>query len=193
MAAIQTILHPTDFSEPAQSALRLAQRLAHDHGARLILLHVVPRADIYGELGMTIPLPEVQKEVLEKRRTQLEELAAGTGAEWHVVEAVHVASESYEDALNERLRELQPGDPSMRVEYRLCEGESAGEIVHAAATSSCDLIVMGTHGRSGLDRLVMGSVAEAVLRRAVCPVLAVKAPAPTPTEGIVSPLTTTIL
>jgi nucleotide-binding universal stress UspA family protein len=110
----------------------------------------------------------------------------------HVVEAVHVASEGYEEALNERLRELQPDDPSIRAEYRLREGAPAQEILHEAAASSCDLIVVGTHGRTGLARLVTGSVAEAVLRRARCPVLAVKAPGPASSSGATSPLTTRV-
>jgi nucleotide-binding universal stress UspA family protein len=50
-------------------------------------------------------------------------------------------------------------------------------IVDTARDHGCDLIVMGTHGRSGVSRLVLGSVAEEVLRKAPCPVLAVKAPA----------------
>jgi nucleotide-binding universal stress UspA family protein len=307
MAAIHRILHPTDFSDHARPALHLAQRLAHDHGARLIVLHVVPSPVAYGEMGMTIPLPELQQEIVEGHRIEIEELVAGTGAEClvvegvaaqeidriaremscdlivigthgrgavarvllgsvavdvlrqapcpvlaikgpgaherpgeavagsgpgaaapslfpvilfptdfsersrhefgiacalarggsrlvvlHVVEVVHVASEGYEDALNERLRALQPDTPSIQVEYRLREGESAEEILREAAASSCDLIVLGTHGRTGLDRLVTGSVAETVLRRARCPVLVVKAPALASSPGRASPLATTV-
>jgi nucleotide-binding universal stress UspA family protein len=304
MAAICTILHPTDFSDSARTALRLAQRLARDHGARLIVLHVAAPPVTYGEMGVTFPLPEVREGLIERQRIQLEELVAGTCAECrafegvasheieriareepcdlivmgthgrggvarallgsvavdvmrhapcpvlvvkghaaqeragedasaagpgaddrplfpvilhptdfsecsrhafdhacalarrggrlivqHVVEAVHIVSEGYEDALNERLRKLQPGDPQIQVDYRLCAGESAEEILREAAASSCDLIVLGTHGRTGLSRLIMGSVAEAVLRRADCPVLAVKAP--TPSAGLDSPVATT--
>jgi hypothetical protein len=63
----------------------------------------------------------------------------------------------------------------MTVEYRLVEGEPVREILRAARETACDLIVTGTHGRSGLDRLLMGSVAEQLLRKAPCPVLTVKA------------------
>ena len=100
----------------------------------------------------------------------------------HVVEVVHVASEGYEDALNERLRSFQPDDPSIRVEYRLREGEPATETLSEASASGCDLIVLGTHGRTGLDRLVMGSVAEDVLRRAGVPVLIVRGPTDAPSS-----------
>ena len=69
-------------------------------------------------------------------------------------------------------------DPRLDVEYRVAEGDPAAEIVHAAKELGASLIVMGTHGRTGLDRLLMGSVAEAVSRRARCPVLTLKAPFP---------------
>src|SRR5262249_48839479 len=62
------------------------------------------------------------------------------------------------------------------IEYRLSEGDPAVEIIRLAAEVKANLIVMGTHGRTGLGRLMMGSVAEAVLRRAPCPVLTLKAP-----------------
>jgi nucleotide-binding universal stress UspA family protein len=308
MTAIRTILHPTDFSDPAQPALRLAERLARVHGARLIVLHVVAPPVLYGEMGTRNPTPEIQEEILETSRIQLEELLAGTDAEGlivegvaaheivhtagerscdlivmgthgrgavarvllgsvaanvlrrapcpvlalkppgaharsgdeaaaagpdavdrppfpvilhptdfsersrhafefacalargggrlivlHVVEAVHVVSEGYEDALLERLRGLKPVDPSIRVDYRLFDGESASEIMREAAASSCDLIVLGTHGRTGVDRLVTGSVADAVLRHAGCPVLAVKVPKPASSPGVATPLSTNTL
>jgi len=70
----------------------------------------------------------------------------------------------------------QPSDPQIRVEHRVAEGNSAEEILRLAELLSCDLIVMGTHGRTGLGRFLTGSVAEEVLRKAVCPVLVVKIP-----------------
>jgi nucleotide-binding universal stress UspA family protein len=76
----------------------------------------------------------------------------------------------------ERLSNLEPADESISIDYLLADGVAAEEIVHAAVDHKCDLIVMGTHGRSGLGRLVMGSVAEEVMRKAPCPVLTLKAP-----------------
>jgi nucleotide-binding universal stress UspA family protein len=67
-------------------------------------------------------------------------------------------------------------DPWVEVEYRVTDGEPSAEIVRAAAAVNANLIVMGTHGRTGLGRLLMGSVAEAVLRRAPCAVMTLKAP-----------------
>lgn len=66
--------------------------------------------------------------------------------------------------------------PGIEVEHRLVEGDPASAIVEAAKGINCDMIIMGTHGRTGLSRMLMGSVAEVVLRRAPCPVLTAKAP-----------------
>jgi nucleotide-binding universal stress UspA family protein len=87
------------------------------------------------------------------------------------------APAEYHDVVREELEALRPEDPGITVErYRLV-GDEADEIVRLAKAKGCDLIVMGTHGRSGLGRLLMGSVAEMVLRKAPCPVLTVKQPA----------------
>jgi len=75
----------------------------------------------------------------------------------------------------------QPTDPNLRVEHRVAENDNApSEILRIAEEVHCDLIVMGTQGRTGLSRWLAGSVAEEVLRKAPCPVLAVKAPPFTP-------------
>jgi nucleotide-binding universal stress UspA family protein len=91
------------------------------------------------------------------------------------------------EPLRERLHQLRPGDPKVAVEHRLVEGDAATEILRAAGEVKCDLIVMGTHGRTGLGRLLMGSVAEQVVRRAPCPVLTVKTPHP-PVPGSEEPV-----
>jgi nucleotide-binding universal stress UspA family protein len=82
-----------------------------------------------------------------------------------------------EAGLSKQLAAVRPADADLCVEHRLCCGAPAEEILRLARESNSDLIVMGTHGRSGLGRLLLGSVAEAVLRKAPCPVLTVKAPA----------------
>jgi nucleotide-binding universal stress UspA family protein len=76
--------------------------------------------------------------------------------------------------LEDRLFKLQPPDRTIHVQRLLREGDPAQEILHTAEETKADLIVMGTHGRTGLRRLLMGSVAEVVLRKAPCPVLTVK-------------------
>jgi nucleotide-binding universal stress UspA family protein len=76
--------------------------------------------------------------------------------------------------LHEQLHQLRPADPTMLVEHRLVEGDAAVEILRVAEEIKCELIVLGTHGRTGLSRLLMGSVAEQIVRKASCPVLTVK-------------------
>lgn len=76
--------------------------------------------------------------------------------------------------LGERLSRLT--DESIKVEHRLSEGDTVAEILSLAKETNCDVIVMGTHGRRGLGRLLMGSVAEEVVRRAPCAVLTIKSP-----------------
>jgi nucleotide-binding universal stress UspA family protein len=76
----------------------------------------------------------------------------------------------------EELLRLQPPTPTIAVEHLLKEGDPATEILRTAEENGCGLIVMGTHGRTGVRRLLMGSVAEQVLRSSACPVLTVKAP-----------------
>jgi nucleotide-binding universal stress UspA family protein len=82
----------------------------------------------------------------------------------------------YEVDLWRLLDRYHAADPEARFEHCLIEGLPAEEIVRLAEKESCDLIVMGTHGRTGLLRLLMGSVADKVLREARCPVLTVRTP-----------------
>jgi nucleotide-binding universal stress UspA family protein len=69
------------------------------------------------------------------------------------------------------LEDVKPADPSVPYTHRLTMGDPAGEIVRIAADEHAEMIVLGTHGRTGMTRLLMGSVAEAIVRRAPCPVL----------------------
>jgi nucleotide-binding universal stress UspA family protein len=84
-----------------------------------------------------------------------------------------------------KLKEWAPLEPRLTVEHLVEVGYAESVILSTAEDLKADLIVMGTHGRTGLGRLLLGSVAEQVLRRATCPVLTVKAPyhaAPTEAE-----------
>jgi nucleotide-binding universal stress UspA family protein len=78
--------------------------------------------------------------------------------------------------LKKMLSEILPSDAQVRHEHRLITGDPAVAIARLAEQEGVELIVMGTHGRTGLLRLLMGSVAEAVVRRAPCPVLTLKQP-----------------
>lgn len=75
------------------------------------------------------------------------------------------------DRLLEMLEAVKPSDPAVPFTHRLTIGDPAGEIVRIATEEGVEMIVMGTHGRTGVSRMLMGSVAEAVVRRAPCPVL----------------------
>jgi nucleotide-binding universal stress UspA family protein/quercetin dioxygenase-like cupin family protein len=142
MPGIQTILHPTDFSENSQPAFQVACALARDSRATLFVLHVM----------MPSVSPLVQSPPPDPLRP----------------------AESQESPA--QLPWPRPSDPQVRVEHRLAEGDPAEEILRLAKAVRCDLVVMGTHGRTGLGRFLTGSVAEAVLRKANCPVMVVKTP-----------------
>jgi nucleotide-binding universal stress UspA family protein len=76
----------------------------------------------------------------------------------------------------EQLEQIRPTDPRIAIRHVFLEGDPATEIVRYGRDTGMDLIVMGTHGRTGVERLLMGSVAEKVLRDAACSVLVVKLP-----------------
>jgi nucleotide-binding universal stress UspA family protein len=101
----------------------------------------------------------------------------------HVVEPVrvgyaefttYVGPEENRGEAMAMLHALKAPSPTVTIEYRLLEGDPATVITETAEETEADLIVMGTHGRTGLARIVMGSVAEEVLRHAPCPVLTVR-------------------
>ena len=142
------IVVPTDFSSCSEEAWRLAQRLAGMSGAELVLTHVLTEAPLFRE-GPFI-MPKV-REVFEAARSfadaALEEWAAKARAEGLAARAA------------------------------LRSGVAYQEIVALAVDERADLIVIGTHGRGGVDRALLGSVADRVIRLAPCPVLAVREPA----------------
>jgi nucleotide-binding universal stress UspA family protein len=86
--------------------------------------------------------------------------------------------EDFQEEVDAQFHAMKSGIAEVRPEYRMVEGDAIYEILRFAAEQPCDLIVMGTHGRTGLGRFLMGSVAEGVVRKAACPVLTVKAPFP---------------
>jgi nucleotide-binding universal stress UspA family protein len=147
MAAIRTILHPTDFSESSEAALELARTLARDYEARLVILHAYPP-------------PLTGAEAVDRRRP-----------------------DGIEEDLLAKLQDLVPDDRTIAVAYRVGEGRPADVILDTADREGCDLIVMGTHGRSGLRRALMGSVAEEVSRKARCPVATVRPSIPVPQQA----------
>lgn len=147
MLPIKTILHPTDFSEASEHALRMAVGLARDYHARLILMHAVEPPVYYGELGVSF-----------------------------------IPTEEYRESAQERVDALAGPDPKVTVESVVTEGLAASEILRVAGERHPEMIVLGSHGRTGIGRVLMGSVAEEVARRSPCPVLIVRAPHEIPAE-----------
>ena len=149
MLTVKKVLVATDFSEPSDAALLYGRELAVCFGATLHVLHVAP--NIYmnslGAEHYTAVLPELQEQIEQDARRQLHQMLVDTD---------------------------RSGPPSIPVV--LTSSSPAMTIVDYAKAHEIDLIVMGTHGRGALAHLVMGSVAERVVRLAPCPVLAVRRP-----------------
>jgi universal stress protein A len=146
---IKQILVPIDFSECSSEALKYASNLASDTGAQLTILHVDELLDA------TIPsIPPVEGGYF---------LEAAWDAERREV--------------REMLVQTIPANANVKYEHQYLRGLPQHEILEFADRQPVDLIVMGSHGRRGISRLLMGSVAEAVMRKANCPILVVKPPA----------------
>jgi nucleotide-binding universal stress UspA family protein len=94
------------------------------------------------------------------------------------INALITKPEEIKQHIQQKLEGLQPHDTSVQVQRLVKAGNVASEIVHAAKETSSDVIVIGTHGHTALGRLLMGSVAESVLRKARCPVFMIKSPFP---------------
>lgn len=137
----------------------------------------------------TILLPVDFSPCGEKARALASTLAAKWGAKLVIVhvepaplvlgggEMHYGMAEPIRHVVAQQLSQVRPTEPNVVCEHRLMMGEPAESILRAAQEAKADMIVMGTHGRTGLTRLLMGSVAEAVVREAKCPVLTLKQPA----------------
>lgn len=142
----QTVLVPTDFSADAEIAFQAADRILHcfDGDATVVLLHVYDLHVEYGAYGTAAAYFEYSDEMATSLSARLEELAA----RWR--------------------------RPGLTIQIRLAQGIPSQTIVQEAQTVGADLIAMGTHGRTGFARLLLGSTAERVVQRAPCPVLTVR-------------------
>lgn len=146
MISIRRILAPSDFSEHSLPPVRYAAELADKFGAELILLHVVQ------DLALVLPDAVMPTAVASPDIGAM--LDAGKNGLAALVERLGLAR------LNPRC-EVRVGSPS-------------GEVATAARDLKADLICIGTHGRTGLSHLLLGSVAESIIRYAPCPVLTVR-------------------
>lgn len=104
-------------------------------------------------------------------------LAKNHGASLTIIYVHSPSSDRYDGTYwRGQLEQIRPIDRGITVHHVYLEGDPASEIVKFARDAAIDLIVMGTHGRSGMERLLMGSVAEKVMREAPCSTLVVKLP-----------------
>ena len=139
------IVHPTDFSEEAAAAEREAVRLARRLGAELLILHVSVEAPLYGE--SPFGMADVTR-VFEGQ------------ARWAEARLTERAEALTRDGVPTRWRRRVGG-----VHETVCD---------TAREEAAEYIVIGTHGRGGLDRFMLGSIAERVVRSAPCPVVTVR-------------------
>lgn len=141
---LKKILVPVDFSDCSKKALQYALPLARQHGAGLVLLHVAPPPVYTVGEFGTVDSGALEEEMRKRSEQQLAAFEAN---------------------------EVGTGVPCERM---LLMGDAAREIVRQAKEAEVDLIVISTHGRTGLKHVLLGSVAEHVVRRASCPVLVVR-------------------
>jgi nucleotide-binding universal stress UspA family protein len=144
---IKNILFPSDLSDYNGTALAYASVLAAESGAKLHILHVDDMHDMTADLA---------------------EVGYVYPTPWDNADRAKV---------REELNQITPTVAQGSFEHHYLRGAPAREIIEFAKCKGVDLIVMASHGRTGLARLVMGSVAEEVTRKAPCPVLIVKQPA----------------
>lgn len=145
---IKRILYPTDFSEHSEAAWPYALAFTKMCEAELFLLHVVsPPPRAYGEYAVEYDPQKLLEGMVAEAEASLQRMAEGAKSEGLILHSL------------------------VKV------GTDFAEIVAAAKQEGIDLIIMGTHGRTGFSHLLLGSVAERVVRRAPCPVLTVKHPA----------------
>ncbi len=142
---IKTILFPTDFSQGARAAMDHAISLARDYNARLILLYVIQDISI---------------------------------AEWYIPSSLSV-NDLVEDMQKSAWKEMDKWAAEVSakvkdVEKTVVRGVPFVEIIRTAKDRNADMIVIGTHGRTGIDHMLFGSTAEKVVRKAACPVLTVR-------------------
>lgn len=152
MAEIKRVLLPTDFSECAMAAADYACNMVDKFGAELVVLHVVHDvANDIPDFGMGLAFPAYLENTAEHRK-----------------EVIDYAQKS----VDELIKSFPEVPTSVTSNVKL--GTAHREIIDFAAENDIDLIVIGTHGRTGFSHAILGSVAERVIRHATCPVLTIR-------------------
>jgi len=151
MMSFDRILCPVDFSDPSSRALIYAAALSRWHGALLTVLHVHAKAPVF---EVTAPFGSLGAPPLMQKERDVEEQQA-------------------------ELRQfIEPAAGASASEIVVEHGDACAEILQQAIDRKADLIVMGTHGRTGFRHVLLGSVAEKIIRNASCPILVVPPHAP---------------
>lgn len=154
MIRIEKILFPTDFSDFSNHALQYAVSFAREYKAKIILLHVVENFYAYPGFAETaFPMVEIYSDMEKYAENEMESM----------------------------MKKNFPGELS--VETIIKRGTPFLEIITTAKEKEVNLIIIATHGRTGLEHAFFGSTAEKVVRKAPCPVLTVK----NPEHGFVHP------
>ncbi|MFK7742062.1 MAG: universal stress protein [Planctomycetota bacterium] len=149
MITLKRIICPTDFSPTAAHAVNYAATMADSFDAELLLLHVVPEMSYpLRSFGMAHSFQHIQAELSERATEQLEK----------------------------RIEELKSLLPKLNARLLLKDGDAHEVTLQCAKSEEADMIVMGTHGHTGLTHALLGSTAEKVVRLAECPVLTVRTP-----------------
>lgn len=143
------ILFCTDFSENSHFAFTYALHLARTHRSKLLILHVSPEAVFPEQLSIYLP-SEKMEEFWSSQKMGVDQ------------------------EIKTNYIQKMEGFDNYRVLFK--EGEPFLEIIRTAKGESVDLIVMGTHGRTGLDHIFFGSTAERVVRKSPCPVMTIRLP-----------------
>jgi len=149
MLPITKILCPTDFSEPSYKALEAANELARHFNAEIILIHILSPVFIYPAAAFTPGLAKT--------------------SERSGVERDEMAYKSLSMTLKEKVSD------SIKSRSIMAKGNPAEEIARCAKEEKVDAIIIGTHGFTGWRHLILGSVAEKVVRLASCPVITIPA------------------
>ncbi|HEV8715932.1 MAG TPA: universal stress protein [Candidatus Binatia bacterium] len=146
---IKVILVPCDFSAYAEHAFRWALGIAEDWRAKIVLIHVIPLAShvSYPDAMFLLDIPKLEAQLIAVAELRLRAFVA------------------------------KEGTGVVPIETRVLLGAPFWDICQAVEREHADLIVMGSHGRTGLAHVLLGSVAERVVRHASCPVLVARRPA----------------
>lgn len=141
---LKKILLPTDLSASSISAFKYAKSLAEKYNATIYVLHILENIPILAIHALDLTLERLEENLLENAKKQLEKI------------------------VKENLKTKN------KVQTFIRKGIVADEIIKFADEKKVDLIVMGTHGRTGIEYTLLGSIAEKIVRKAKCPVLTVK-------------------